>query len=143
MSTRHVGALIAIERRNSLRPWAERSTLIDSVVSADLLRTIFTPYSPLHDGAVVISGDRLVAAVCVLPLSDNPNIGKELGTRHRAAIGLTEETDALVVVVSEETGTISLAVNGALERPLSPEDLKRRLEEELDLADQEQKEQET
>jgi diadenylate cyclase len=134
MSTRHVGALIAIERRNSLRYLAERGTSIDAVISEDLIRTIFTPYSALHDGAVIISGDRLVSAACVLPLSSSEDLSKDLGTRHRAAIGLAEETDALVIVISEETGTISLAINGALERPLTPEDLKKRLEDELDLS---------
>lgn len=134
MSTRHVGALIAIERRNSLHYLAERGTPIDAVISEDLIRTIFTPYSALHDGAVIISGDRLVSAACVLPLSPSEDLSKDLGTRHRAAIGLAEETDALVIVISEETGTISLAINGALERSLTPEDLKKRLEDELDLS---------
>lgn len=142
MSTRHVGALIAVERRNSLRPYAESGTLIDSTVEAQLIRTIFTPYSPLHDGALVISNDRIVSAACILPLSSTTELSKDLGTRHRAAIGLTEETDAIVVVVSEETGTISLAVNGTLERPLSPEDLRRRLEAELDLSHDSEKEKE-
>lgn len=133
MSTRHVGALIAIERRNSLRPYSETGTPVDSAIQAELIRTIFTPYSPLHDGAVVLSGDRIVAAACILPLSATEDLSKDLGTRHRAAIGLTEETDGLVIIVSEETGTISLAINGQLERPLTPDDLKRRLETELDL----------
>ena len=133
MSTRHVGALIAIERRNSLRAYAETGTQIDGLVQAELIRTVFTPYSPLHDGAMILSGDRLVAAACILPLTSTQDISKELGTRHRAAIGLSEETDALVVVVSEETGTISLASEGALERFLTPEDLKKRLETQLDL----------
>lgn len=128
MSTRHVGALIAMERRNTLRPYAETGTAIDGVVKAELLRTIFTPYSPLHDGAVIVNGDRIVSAACILPLTSDPNVNKELGTRHRAAIGLSEETDALVLVVSEETGTISIALNGELERGLKPEDLKKRLE---------------
>lgn len=134
MSTRHVGALIAIQRRNSLRVYAETGTPIDSVVRAELVRTIFTPHSvnPLHDGAVIIMGDRLVSAACILPLSATPDLSKDLGTRHRAAIGLTEETDALVIVVSEETGTISLAIDGNLERQLTPEDLKKRLETELE-----------
>jgi len=140
MSTRHVGALIVIERRNSLRYFAERGTPIDAVISEDLIRTIFTPYSALHDGAVIISGDRLVSAACVLPLSPTEDLSRELGTRHRAAVGLTEETDAVVVVVSEETGVVSLALNGVLERPLSPEELRRRLEAALDVSDEGRKE---
>jgi diadenylate cyclase len=135
MSTRHVGAIIAMERRNVLRPYADTGTPVDALVQAELLRTIFTPYSPLHDGAVIVSGDRVVSAACILPLTGQPDLSKELGTRHRAAIGLSEETDALVVVVSEETGTISLAINGRLERQLTPEDLKKRLETEMNLGD--------
>jgi diadenylate cyclase len=135
MSSRHVGALIALERRNSLRPYAETGTPIDGIVKAELIRTIFTPYSPTHDGAIIIAGDRVVSATSILPLTDSPDISKELGTRHRAAIGLSEETDAVVVVVSEETGTISLAIGGALERLLTPEDLKKRLEQEMDVTE--------
>ena len=131
MSTRHVGALIALERRNALRPYADTGTPIDGAVKAELLRTIFTPYSPLHDGAVIINGDRLVSAACILPLTSDPNLNKELGTRHRAAIGLSEETDAIVIVVSEETGTISLAINGELLRPVKPDELQKRLESEM------------
>jgi diadenylate cyclase len=131
MASRHVGALIAIERRNSLRVYAETGTQIDSMVQSELLRTIFTPYSPLHDGAVILSGDRLVAASCILPLTAATDISKDLGTRHRAALGLSEETDAIVIVVSEETGTVSLAIDGRLERPLTPEELKKHLETEL------------
>lgn len=136
MSTRHVGAIIALERRNVLRPYADTGTPVDALVQTELLRTIFTPYSPLHDGAVIVSGDRIVSAACILPLTSQADLSKELGTRHRAAIGLSEETDALVVVVSEETGTISLAINGHLERQLTPEDLKKRLEAEMNLGDQ-------
>ena len=133
MSTRHVGAIVALERRNVLRPYADTGTPVDAVVQGELLRTIFTPYSPLHDGAVIVSGDRVVSAACILPLTSQTDLSKELGTRHRAAIGLSEETDAVVVVVSEETGTISLAINGRLERQLTPEDLKKRLEAEMSL----------
>jgi diadenylate cyclase len=137
MSTRHVGALIAIERRNALRPYAETGTPVDSVVQSELIRTIFTPYSALHDGAIIIENDRIVSAACILPLTGQHDISKELGTRHRAAIGLSEETDAIVVVVSEETGSISLAIDGHLERALTPDDLKRHLETELDIATKE------
>ncbi|NQU44807.1 TIGR00159 family protein, partial [bacterium] len=140
MSNRHVGALIVIERRNSLRPYAETGTVIDSTVQAELIRTIFTPYSPLHDGAVIISGDRISAAACILPLTAAQDISPELGTRHRAAIGLSEETDAVVVVVSEETGTISLAVGGEIQRSLTPEELKKRLESVLEIKQKVEKE---
>ncbi len=136
MSTRHIGALIAIERRNSLKPHAETGTPINSIVVSELLRTIFTPYSPLHDGAVVIVNDRIVSAACILPLTDRTDLSKDLGTRHRAAIGLAEETDALVIIVSEETGTISLAHNGQIERGLTPEDLRKRLEAELSITEE-------
>jgi len=131
MSTRRIGALIAIERRNPLRTYAETGTPIDSVVTSELLRTIFTPHSPLHDGAVIIRNERAVAAACILPLTSDTTLSTDLGTRHRAAIGLSEETDALVLTVSEETGIISLATNGRLERNFSAEDLRRRLMEEL------------
>jgi len=141
MSTRRIGALIALERRNPLRTYAETGAALDSVVNSELLRTIFTPYSPLHDGAVIIRSERCVAAACILPLTSDPSLSSELGTRHRAAIGLSEETDALVLVVSEETGVISLAVGGRLERNLSSDDLRRRLMEELDVAPDEQAEQ--
>jgi diadenylate cyclase len=136
MAARHVGALIAIERRNPLSVYAETGTAIDSIIQSELLRTIFTPYSPLHDGAVILSGDRLVAAACILPLTAATDISKDLGTRHRAALGLSEETDAIVIVVSEETGTVSLAIDGRLERPLTPEELKRHLEQELGIIPQ-------
>jgi diadenylate cyclase len=142
MSKRHVGALIAIERRNPLRVYSETGTPIDATISTELLRTIFTPYSALHDGAVMISGDRIVSAHCILPLAEAEHVSKDLGTRHRAALGLSEETDALVIVVSEETGTISLAVGGHLERPLTPEDLRKRLEIELNLKETDDKEDE-
>lgn len=142
MSKRHVGALIAIERRNSLRVYTDTGTPIDSRLQSELIRTIFTAYSPLHDGAVIISGDRLAAAGCILPLTDSPEISKELGTRHRAAIGMSEETDALVLVVSEETGTISIASSGQLERGVSPENLRKRLEKELNITASENEEEE-
>ena len=90
-------------------------------------------YAPLHDGALLVKGERLMSAGCILPLTDNPELSSELGTRHRAAIGLSEETDAVVLVVSEETGTISLVIDGKIERGLTPEQLRRRLEKELNL----------
>lgn len=143
MSTRRIGALIAIERRNPLRTYAETGTPIDSVVTSELLRTIFTPHSPLHDGAVVIRNERAVAAACILPLTSDMTLSTDLGTRHRAAIGLAEETDALVLTVSEETGIISMAVDGHLERNFSAEDLRRRLMEELHVEMEEEVEEAT
>ncbi len=138
MSARHMGALIVIERRNSLRPYADTGTAIDSNVQADLIQTIFTPYSPLHDGAIILHLDRIVSTSCILPLTDAMDLGTELGTRHRAAIGLSEETDAIILVVSEETGIVSLAINGVLERNLDLDELKRRLDTELDIVEKEE-----
>jgi diadenylate cyclase len=129
MAKQRMGTLIAIERVNSLRVYADTGIPMDSLVTAETLRTIFTRPSPLHDGAAIIRGDRIVAASCILPLSNNPTLGKELGTRHRAALGLSEETDAAVVLVSEETGVISLAFNGHLERRQTPESLRNTLSE--------------
>ncbi len=108
------GAIIVFERDMGLRDYAETGTKIDAAVSAELLETIFTPHSPLHDGAVVIRGDAIVAAGCILPLSQTRGLSPLLGTRHRAALGLAEETDAAVIVVSEETGAISIAHKGEL-----------------------------
>ncbi len=112
LSTRRVGALIVFERREGLKNYIENGVAVDSAVSYDLLVTIFTPGTALHDGAVIISGERVAAAACFLPLSLKE--GLRLGTRHRAAIGITEETDALAVVVSEERGTIAVARDGDL-----------------------------
>jgi diadenylate cyclase len=111
-----VGAIIAIEREVGLGEYAESGTLLQARVAAPLLNTIFAPYSPLHDGAVIIRGDTIVAAGAILPLTQFPVSDKSMGTRHRAALGLSEETDALVIVVSEETSQISIAVRGRLER---------------------------
>ena len=111
----------------ALTPWSETGERLDSEVSAALLRCVFSPNSPLHDGAVILSGGRLAAAACQLPLSQPPEASEgHLGMRHRAALGLSEETDAVLLVVSEETGRISLAVGGKLE-PVSREDVARRL----------------
>jgi len=133
MSARHTGALIAIERRHPLDSYTERGIEVEARVSSELIRTIFTSLTPLHDGAIVIRGDTLVAAKCILGLSDDPELSHALGTRHRAAIGLSEETDAVVLVVSEETGVVSICVDGQLKRGLSREDLAHHLERELDL----------
>jgi len=112
------GAIIAIEQDVGLRNYIETGTPIDAQVTAELIVTIFTPPSPLHDGAVIIEKNRIVAAGCILPLSPNPRLAKSLGTRHRAGLGLSEETDAVVIIASEETRTISLAVSGKLKRKL-------------------------
>lgn len=117
------GAIIAIEREVGLGEYAETGTPIHARVSAPLLATIFTPYSPMHDGAVIVRGDTLVAAGAILPLTQFPVSDKALGTRHRAALGLSEETDALVIVVSEETSQISLASGGRLTRGLDRDSL--------------------
>src|SRR5690606_23645488 len=118
LSKAKIGALIAIEREDSLKEYVASGTSCDAEVRADLLRTIFYVGTPLHDGAVIIQKGRLAAAGCFLPLTDNPAIPKSLGTRHRAGIGLSEAEDAMVVIVSEETGTISFAEGGRLHREL-------------------------
>lgn len=133
LSRARIGAIIAIEREVGLGEYTETGTPISARVSADLITTIFTPYSPLHDGAVVIRGDQIVAAGCILPLTQFPISDKSLGTRHRAALGLSEETDAYVVVVSEETSQISLAHRGVLRRGLDAERLRARLAAERDV----------
>ena len=127
-----IGALIALERRNSLRVFADTGKAIDSAVSPELIRSIFTPTTPLHDGAIILRDDRILAANCILPLSTDPEDAKIMGTRHLAAIGLSEETDAVVIVVSEETGAVSLAVGGKLERGISIETLLERLKQEME-----------
>lgn len=114
LSTRRTGALIVLERREGLKNYIENGVPLDSAVSYDLLVTLFAPGTPLHDGAVILSGERVAAAGCFLPLSLKEDLSKRYGTRHRAAIGITEETDALAVVVSEERGTISVARDGQL-----------------------------
>jgi diadenylate cyclase len=123
------GALIVIEREIGLRTYIESGVPLDAQLSYDLLATIFRPSAPLHDGAVIVRNDRIAAAACFLPLSMNPVLSTQLGTRHRAGIGVTEETDAIAVIVSEETGSISLAVAGKIERDLSVDELRDRLGE--------------
>jgi diadenylate cyclase len=123
------GALIVIEREIGLRTYIESGVPLDARLSYDLLATIFRPSAPLHDGAVIVQNDRVAAAACFLPLSMNPVLSTQLGTRHRAGIGVTEETDAIAVIVSEETGSISLAVAGRIERDLKVEQLRDRLGE--------------
>jgi len=131
MSERQIGALIVIERNQNLEPLLEGCVTIDAVVSVELLITIFDPLTPLHDGAVVIRGDRIAYASCVLPLSKSSEIPRKYGTRHRAGLGISEESDAIAVIVSEETGEISLAVGGKLHRNLDQELLKSLLLKEL------------
>jgi len=130
-SQHQTGALIVIERDIGLRTHIESGVPLDARLSYDLLATIFRPSAPLHDGAVIVQKDRIAAAACFLPLSMNPLLSTQLGTRHRAAIGITEETDAIAVVVSEETGAISLAIGGQIERELTGEQLRQRLGSEL------------
>ncbi|HVA93990.1 MAG TPA: diadenylate cyclase CdaA [Candidatus Dormibacteraeota bacterium] len=130
-SQNRIGALIVVERQAGLRTYIESGIPLDARLSYDLLLSIFRPGSPLHDGAVIIEGSRVAAAGCFLPLSLNPLISKQLGTRHRAAIGITEDSDCVVVLVSEETGSISVASGGSIETNLSPEELGDRLSEML------------
>jgi diadenylate cyclase len=127
LSRAKIGGLIAIEQEVGLGEYADTGTRVGAEVSAELLTTIFTPYSPLHDGAVIVRGDQIIAAGCILPLTQFPVEDRSLGTRHRAALGLSEETDANVVVISEETSQISLAHRGQLTRDLTPEALRGRL----------------
>ncbi|HWR36881.1 MAG TPA: diadenylate cyclase CdaA [Clostridia bacterium] len=128
-SQNQTGALIVIEREIGLRTYIESGVPLDARLSYDLLATIFRPSAPLHDGAVIVQKDRIAAAACFLPLSMNPLLSTQLGTRHRAGIGVTEETDAVSVIVSEETGSISIAVAGRIERDMSVESLRERLSE--------------
>lgn len=127
LSTRHVGALMVVERETGLDDLVATGTRLDAEVSAELLETLFHHGTLLHDGAVIIRGDRIVAAGCLLPLTDSPGVSASIHTRHRAAIGVSERSDALVVVVSEETGAISLSYEGKLVRGLKAETLRTRL----------------
>ncbi len=131
MSEKRIGALICFERTTSLEHYQASGTVIDAKVSQMLLCNIFFPKAALHDGALLISGDRAVAAGCVLPLTESNRVSAELGTRHRAGLGMSEATDAVVVIVSEETGTISVAMGGMLKRYLTPETLQKLLSQEL------------
>jgi diadenylate cyclase len=128
LSRSAIGAIIAVEREVSLDRFAESGSPLDAKVSADLIMTIFTPYTPLHDGAVILRGDTIIAAGCILPLSQKAMLDRALGTRHRAALGLSDETDALVIVVSEERGTVSVAERGRLWRDLGAPELRALLE---------------
>lgn len=127
MSRQKVGALIVIERSVGLSDIAETGTAINGLISSELLINIFIPNTPLHDGAVILKDDKIVAAGCFLPLTDDLSLSKELGTRHRAAIGITEKSDAFVIIVSEETGIISVAENGVISRYVDEQALKQTL----------------
>ncbi|MHB1130756.1 MAG: diadenylate cyclase CdaA [Chloroflexota bacterium] len=125
LAERRWGALIVLERRTGLQEYSDTGVRVDGAVTVEFLLTVFFPNSPLHDGAVIVHGDRVVAAGCLLPLSDDSNHYQELGTRHRAALGISEETDAIAIVVSEETGIISIANNGRLVRNLDENKVKK------------------
>ncbi len=129
LSRKKIGCLIAIERENKLKPYIESGLVIDAQISSELLQSIFMPNSPLHDGAVIIRGERVVAASCLFPLSENPTFAKIVGTRHRAALGLTEQTDAVVLMVSEETAEVSAAMTGRFIPVVNKEGLENLLKE--------------
>jgi len=131
LSNRRIGALIALERSTGLKNFIQKGTKIDAAVSKDLLMSIFMPFSPIHDGAVIISEGKISAAQVFLPLTLNPRLEKILGTRHRAALGFSEETDAVIIVVSEETGKISLACEGKIYSRLEVDELRRLLKKML------------
>ncbi|MHB8764492.1 MAG: diadenylate cyclase CdaA [Deferrisomatales bacterium] len=125
LANKKIGALIVLQRDTELRDYVEGGVRLDAVLSKELLQSVFIPYSPIHDGAVIVADGRVRWAGCFLPLTTRPDVDKELGTRHRAAVGLTEETDAVVVVVSEETGGVSVVLNGRITRNLDGASLRR------------------
>jgi len=127
MGQRKIGALIAIEREDRLKTYIDSGIEVDAKISPEFVESIFTPHSPLHDGGVVVLGNKVAAASCLFPLAQNPYLSHTLGTRHRAALGLSEETDAVVLIVSEQTGLISLAVSGRLTQGLTREELTQNL----------------
>src|SRR3954467_4419933 len=127
LASQQVGAIVAVERQIGLRNYIEGGIPLDATLTYDLLVSIFQPSSPLHDGAVIVQEDRIAAAACFLPLTVNPRLSQELGSRHRGAIGLTEENDSVAIVISEETGAISIVAEGRIERGLEPEALRARL----------------
>jgi diadenylate cyclase len=135
MSKKKTGALIVFEREITLIDYTKTGTRLDSIVSAELLKSIFYPKSPLHDGAVIVRNDRILAATCMLPMTSNTSISRDLGMRHRAGIGISEVTDAVVIIVSEETGSISVAINGMLKRHLAHDTFEKLLRNELILDD--------
>lgn len=123
LSRKKIGALIAIKREMGLKNYIESGVILNADLSAELLQNIFYPSAPLHDGGVIVDETKIIAAACLFPLSDNPSLEKTLGMRHRAAVGLSENSDAVVITVSEETGRISLAIGGQLSQNLTPTDL--------------------
>ncbi|MBF0607604.1 MAG: TIGR00159 family protein [Magnetococcales bacterium] len=127
LSARRIGALIVLERETTLKDYIEIGTLMDARITRELLLSVFHPTSPIHDGAVVIKGNKIVAAGCFLPISFRPDIDKMLGTRHRAGLAITEETDAIVLIVSEETGDISIANAGEMEKKLDMVQIREKL----------------
>jgi diadenylate cyclase len=127
LASQRIGAIVVIERSVGLRNYIESGIPLDARLTYDLLVSIFQASSPLHDGAVIVQGDRIAAAACFLPLTINPRLSRQLGSRHRAAIGVTEENDAVAMVVSEETGVISLVMDGGIERSVEPDELRARL----------------
>lgn len=129
LGSQRIGAIIVIERQIGLRNYSESGITLDATLTYALLISIFRRESPLHDGAVIVQRDRIAAAACFLPLTVSPHLSRTLGSRHRAAIGLTEENDAVAIVVSEETGHVSLALDGRIEQTLSPDQLRSRLQE--------------
>ena len=131
MSRERVGVLLVFERETPLDDYFKTGTIVDAQLSEQLLRNLFFKNSPLHDGAVIVRGGRVAAAGCVMPLSDNPHLPSDLGTRHRAGVGTSEVSDAVVVIVSEENGTISVAIGGMLKRHLAPQTLQKLLSNEL------------
>ena len=135
LSKGQIGALIVLEKETGLNEYIETGVKIGGSVSTELLINIFMPNTPLHDGAVIVRNDMIVAAGCYLPLSENPNLSKELGTRHRAALGITEETDAVAIIVSEETGVVSVAKEGKLSRYLDVKTLKNMLRDIYEIKD--------
>jgi diadenylate cyclase len=143
LSERHHGGLIVLERIEGLRNFVETGTRLDAKVTAELLVTLFSPGSPLHDGAIIIRADQVVAAGCILPLSQNPRLSPALGTRHRAAVGITEESDAIAVVVSEHTQAISVAFRGVLRERLDEGELRSELARIMRIRDEDQAKSET
>jgi diadenylate cyclase len=140
LAAQRTGAIVVLEREIGLRTYIETGIALDALVTYDLLISIFNPGTPLHDGAVVVQGNRIAAAACFLPLTVNPELSRQLGSRHRAAIGVTEDTDALVVVVSEETGIISLVAGGRIRRDMDGRSLKQALLDALEVHEDEREE---
>jgi diadenylate cyclase len=137
LASQHTGAIVVIEREMGLRTYIETGIALDALVTYDLLVNVFSPGTPLHDGAAILQGNRVAAAACFLPLTVNPELSRQLGSRHRAAIGVTEDTDALAVVVSEETGIISLVSGGRIRRELDARTLKQALLDALEVDESE------